>query len=116
MSGDARVIAFMAAWNRVEQATKYREEFREAESKRSIKDYRSPLPPEYDALMAEADVFARLATVSDPWIGLAAMEHLERIEEAREAERAEEETFRDFVAKRSDETVEDWHGKAGGSA
>ena len=113
MSGDARVIAFMAAWNRIRQATEYRDEFRKYNNKI---DPLMPLPPDYHALMAEADVFARLATVSDPWIGLAAMEHLERIEEAREAERAEEETFRDFVTKRSDETVEDWHGKAGGSA
>ena len=113
MSGDARVIAFMAAWNRVDQATNLRSEFR----KFNMQDPLLELPPEYNALMAEADVFARLATVTDPWIGLAAMGYLEEIEEAREAEEEmRNEMFKDFVAKRRDETVEDWHGKAGGSA
>jgi len=116
MSSDARVIAFLAAWNRLKQATEYREEIRKVEAKMGTLDCTSPLLPDYHALMAEADVFTRLATVTDPLIGLAAMEHLERIEEARETERAKKETFKDFVAKRRDETVEDWHGKAGGSA
>ena len=108
MSGDARVIAFMAAWNRVEQATKFREQFR----KFNMQDPLLELPPEYDALMAEADVFARLATVSDPWIGLAAMGYLEEIE----ADKARASEMRDDLLKSYEEKVEDWHGKAGGSA
>lgn len=62
---DGRAAAWIAAWQVLESAGKYRQEFAKEEG--VTRD--TPLPPAYHAAVAEADVLARLAT-ADTIVGV----------------------------------------------
>lgn len=71
----------MAAWNRIEAATQYRVEYR-----KKVPDPMAPLPPDYDALIDEACVYAKMASasLSVGFDALAILAYLERIQRMRE--------------------------------
>lgn len=81
MSGDARTVAWMGAWNRITEATDYRRAA-DAADKVDQEEVRRT----YDRLIVEADLFAKLAAV-DYTVGVVAYDNLERLEAQQERER-----------------------------
>ena len=98
MTGDARGVAWMAAWNRIDAATKLRMDFR-----KEVIRYGDPLPPDYDALMREAEAFASLTMID----GSAAALAFAWLEEQRQEAEDRDRTIQEFLEA---ETKED--GKA----
>lgn len=92
---DARVMAWAEASARMEAATKYRLDYR-----KKITDIEHPLPPDYHALVAEAQVFATMAN-TDTAVAFAQGDRLvEKIRAEEEASARAYDAFDDFVGQR----------------
>lgn len=79
---DARIGAFIGAWDRMKAAGQFRHDFREQQP-----DIDVAYPPDYYALVAEAQVFATLAA-ADTLTGMLAGDWFEEQEKRAEYEKA----------------------------